>query len=135
MNAVDLIAQYIKLRDYVAKRSAEHTDELAPYKEAMTAIENAGGAMLIAQGGEEGKANIATPAGTMFRKRWTSIKIADRATFMAFIGADFNNRQKFLTAAVTKTEVEEYIEIEKAVPPGLDIQRGYSTNFNKPKEK
>jgi|GEM_PF-4273154 len=135
MNASDLIARYIQLRDYVAKRTAEHVEELKPYRVAMEAIENAGSAMLIAQGGEEGKANIATPAGTMFRKRWTAIKIADRPTFMSFIGADFNNRQKFLTAAVTKSEVEEYIEIEKAVPPGLDITRGYDTHFNKPKEK
>ena len=133
MNAAELIAQYIKLRDYVAKRSAEHAAELAPYRAGMEAIENEGAAMLIAQGGEEGKANIATPAGTMFRRRWTAIKIADRPTFFAFIGADFLNRQKFLTAAVSKTEVEEYIETEKAIPPGLDIQRGYSTNFNKPK--
>jgi hypothetical protein len=133
MNASDLIAQYIKLRDYVEKRSAEHAEELKPYREALTAIENAGAAMLIEQGGEEGKANIVTPAGTMYRKRWTSIKMADRSIFFGFVAADWAARQSFLTSAVTKSEVEEFIEREKAIPPGLDIARGYSVNFNKPK--
>lgn len=134
MNATELIAQYIKLRDYVAKRSTEHAEELEPYMAAMKTIEAAGSALLIeASGDDEGKANIVTPAGTIYRKRWTSIKMADRPTFMAFVGGDFEHRQNFLTSAVTKSEVEEWIEMQKCVPPGLDIARGYSTLFNKPK--
>lgn len=133
MNANDLIAQYIKLRDYVAKRSAEHAEELAPYAAAMTSIENACAAMLLEQGGEEGKANIATPSGTVFRKRWTSIKVVSRPDWFAFVTADWADRQRFLTAAVAKTEVEEWIEVNKAKPPGLDIDRGYNIQFNKPK--
>ena len=134
MNANDLIGQYIKLRDYVAKRSAEHAEELAPYTAAMKTIEDATSALLIeSAGGDEGKANIVTPNGTAYRKRWTSIKMADRPTFMAFVGSDFVHRQNFLTAAVTKSEVEEYIEMQKSTPPGLDVTRGYSTLFNRPK--
>ena len=134
MNANDCIGQYIKLRDYVARRSAEHAEELKPYNEAMAAIESAVSAMLIEQSGsDEGKANIVTPSGTAYRKRWTSVKMADRPTFMAFIGADFAHRQNFLTSAVTKSEVEEFVEMTKTVPPGLDITRGYNTLFNKPK--
>lgn len=133
-NATDLIAQYIKLRDHVEKRSKEHAAELAPYLEGMKAIEDAGSAMLIeSSGGDEGKANIVTPAGTMYRKKWTSIKMADRPTFFNFITGDWTARQAFLTSAVTKSEVEDFIEREKAVPPGLDIARGYNTLFNKPK--
>lgn len=133
MNANELIAQYIKLRDYVAKRSAEHAEELAPYAAAMKAIEDAGSAMLIEQGGDEGKANIVTPAGTMYRKRWTSITCADRSALFGFITADWDDRNKFLTSAVAKKEVEEFIETQKAVPPGLNVSRGYNTLFNKPK--
>jgi hypothetical protein len=134
VNATDLIAQYIRLRDFVEKRSKEHAAELAPYLAGMKAIEDAGSALLIeASGGDEGKANIVTPAGTMYRKRWTSIKMADRPTFFDFVAADWNGRQNFLTSAVTKSEVEDFIERKKAVPPGLDIARGYSTLFNKPK--
>lgn len=134
VNATDLIAQYIKLRDFVEKRSKEHAAELAPYMEGMKTIEAAGSAMLIeSSGGDEGKANIVTPAGTMYRKRWTSIKMADRPTFFQFVAGDWAARQNFLTSAVTKSEVEEFIEREKAIPPGLDIARGYNTLFNKPK--
>lgn len=133
MNANDLIARYIQLRDFVEKRSKEHAEELAPYNAALKAIENAGSAMLIEQGGDEGKANIVTPSGTMYRKRWTSIKMADRPAFFQFVTGDWDARQSFLTSAVTKSEVEDFIEREKAIPPGLDISRGYNTLFNRPK--
>lgn len=133
MNADQLIARYIQLRDFVDKRSKEHAEELAPYNAALKVIENAGSAMLIEHGGEDGKANIATPSGTMYRKRYTSIKMADRPAFFTFITGDWAARQSFLTSAVTKTEVEDFIEREKAIPPGLDISRGYNTLFNRPK--
>lgn len=133
MNANDLIAQYIKLRNYVEKRSKEHAAELQPYNDAMAAIENAGSAMLIEQGGDEGKANIVTPAGTMYRKRWTSIKVASREDWMNFIVEDWENRERFLTTAVTKKEVEDFIEQYQSKPPGIDISRGYNILFNSPK--
>ena len=134
MNAQEVIHNYITLRNYLAKRTAEHEAELAPVKAAMAKFENMGSALLIETlGGDEGKANIVTPAGTMYRKRWTSIKVADRPAFMEFVASDWDERQKFLTSAVSKKEIEEFIETEKAVPPGLDISRGYSTLFNSPK--
>ncbi len=132
MNAADLISQYIKLRDYKEKRTKEFEAEMKPYADAMAAIANAGNAMLVAQsGGDEGKANIVTPAGTMYRSRWTAVKIADRDTFMGFVGSNFNDNQKFLTAAVSKKEIEEYIDVYKAIPPGLDVARGYNTLFKR----
>lgn len=133
MNADQLIARYIQLRDFVEKRSKEHAEELAPYNAALKAIENAGSVMLIEQGGDEGKANIVTPSGTMYRKRWTGIKMADRPAFFNFVTGDWAARQSFLTSAVTKNEVEDFIKREKAIPPGLDISRGYNTLFNRPK--
>lgn len=134
MNANDLIGQYIKLRDFVEVRSKAHAEELAPYSSAMKTIEDAVSKILIeSSGSDEGKANIVTPAGTAYRKRWTQIKMADRPTFFTFVAGDWAARQAFLTSAVTKSEVEDFIEREKAIPPGLDIARGYNTLFNKPK--
>jgi hypothetical protein len=133
MNADQLIAQYIKLRNYVEKRGKEHAAELQPYMDAMKAIENAGGAMLVEQGGDEGKANIVTPSGTMYRKRWTSIKVSSREDWMNFIVEDWENRERFLTTAVTKKEIEDFIEQYQTKPPGIDVSRGYNTLFNAPK--
>lgn len=134
MNADDVIKNYILLRAHKAKVEARHKEELAPIAAAMDKYEALGSALLIeSSGGDEGKANIVTPAGTMYRKRWTAIKVADRPAFMEFVASDWDERQKFLTSAVSKKEIEEYIETEKAVPPGLDISRGYSTLFNSPK--
>lgn len=133
MNANDVIAQYIKLRNKVDELTKKHTAELAPYLAAMKTLEDYGSAMLIAQGGEEGKANIVTPSGTMYRKRWTSIKVADREKWFGFVAEDWDNRQNMLTTAVAKKEIEEFIEKYDAKPPGLDMSRGYNTLFNAPK--
>lgn len=134
MNADEVIHNYILLRNHKEQVEARHKEELAPIVAAMTKYEERGSALLIEQsGGDEGKANIVTPAGTMYRKRWTQIKVADRATFFTFVTQDWNARSKFLTSAVAKKEIEEFIETEKAIPPGLDIARGYSTLFNSPK--
>jgi hypothetical protein len=134
MNATDLIAQYIKLRDHIALREVAHAEELAPYRAGMTSINNAITALLIeTSGSDEGKANIATPAGTAFRKSWTSVKVASRPDFFAFVTSDWTARQSFLTSAVTKSEVLDFIEREKAKPPGIDITKGYDTHVNKPK--
>lgn len=134
MNADEIIGNYILLRNWIAKRSAEHAEELRPANEAMAKYEAMGAALLVeSSGAEEGKANIVTPHGTMFRKRWTSITCADRPTFFSFVAGDWEARNKFLTSAVTKKEIEEWIEVEKAVPPGLNVARGYSVQFNSPK--
>lgn len=134
MNATELIARYIKLGDHIDKRSKVHSEELAPYHAARTAINNELSRLLIETSGtDEGKANIATPAGTAFRKSWTSVKVADRPTFFTFVTADWDARQCFLTSAVTKSEVIDFIEREKAKPPGIDITKGYETHVNRPK--
>ncbi len=133
MNADLIIAKYLALRNHIDARTKAFEAEMKPYTDALSALETVGSGMLIAQGGDEGKSNIVTPSGTMYRKRWTAVKITDRPTWLRFIYDDFNNRSAFLTSAVAKKEVEDFIETNKVIPPGLDISRGYKTHFNSPK--
>lgn len=123
------IKKYVELRDYLAVIAEKHKAELAPYKSAMEAIENAIGAEMLQLGPDT--QNIKTAFGTAMKVKWVSVKMADRQTFMGFIADDFWKRNAFLTAAVTKTEVLEYIETNHAPPPGLDITQGFDIQIRR----
>jgi hypothetical protein len=128
----DCIGQYIKLRNYIAAKQKAFDEELAPYQAAMTAIENVMLGELNKIGtGEGDKASIATPQGTCFRKRLLSVKVADREEFMDFL---FDGRREgFITNAVSKEAVTEYMDQFKSTPPGIDTQWIHKIQFNSPK--
>ena len=127
----DLIGRYIKLRNFIDAESKAFKEKMKPYDDAMTTIENHMTAELIKQSGNDGKASIATPQGTCFRKLTTSVKMADREQFMDFV---FDGRREgFLTNHVSKDAVTEYLEQFKSIPPGIDIATFYTVQFNSPK--
>ena len=133
MNTGELIAKYINLRDYVSAQEKENEARLQPYKDGMKAIENHCADLLNQmEPSGEGKANIALPEGTVFRKKEMAVKVADRETFFKFIADDFWARCSFLTGAVTKTEVADYIAANGALPPGIDVTYFLKTQFRKP---
>lgn len=127
------IGQFIKLRNYVKQKTDEFEAQMEPYREGMKAIENQMGALLNEM--PEGKASIATANGTVFRKKELAVTIADREAWFDFIAADFENNKKFLTTAVTKTEVQEFIDTQNALPPGLNATFIYKTQFRSPNSK
>ncbi len=131
-SAADCIGQYIKLRDFIAAKNAEFSAYLEPYQKAMENIENfMMGELNKVAAGPDGKASIATPYGTCYRSRQTSVKVADREDYMDFL---FDGRREgFITNAVSKEAVTEYVEQFKAVPPGIEVTPFYKIHFNKPK--
>lgn len=130
MNTGQLIEQYIKLRDYIAVLNAEQEAKIAPYKTAMTTIENA----LLAEMNDLGPdtQNIKVKGiGTAFKKKWTSATMGDRPTCMAFVADDFDKRNEMLTNAITKKWVEEWIETNGAPPPGVNFSQGVQINIRR----
>lgn len=131
MNTGECIKKYVELRDYVKVQNDAHQERMKPYVDGMKAIENALLAEFNALGDVQ---NIKTEHGTAFKKKWTSVKVADRPTFLGFIYDDFWERSRFLTSAVTKTEVQDFMETHNAVPPGLDVSQGFDINIRRPSE-
>jgi hypothetical protein len=129
----DCIGQYIKLRNFIAAKQEAFDKEMEPYHAAMKALEDWGGGVLNQMAGDDdAKASLATPQGTMYRKKTLSIKVADREAWMDFI---FDGRREgFLTAAVSKEAVVEYMDQFKAVPPGVETAWIRKTLFNSPKK-
>ncbi len=136
MTDEQLIGKFIELRNHVDARSKEFEATIEPYKKAMKTIEDAMSAKLneIAPD-KDGKASIATGSGTVFRKKELAVSIADREVWFDFIGSDFDANKRFLTSAVTKSEVQEFITEKQQLPPGLNAQFIYKTQFRSPNNK
>lgn len=130
----DCIGQYIKLRNFISARQEAFDAEMAPYHAAMKALEDWGAGILNQLAGDEDeKASLATPQGTMYRKKTLSVKVADREKWFEFVFSDFDHA-RYLTAAVSKDEVSMYMEKFKAAPPGIETTWIRKVQFNSPKK-
>jgi hypothetical protein len=130
----DYIGQYLKLRNFIAARQEAFDAEMKPYSEAMKALEDWGAGVLNQLAGDDdAKASLATPQGTMYRKKTLSLKVADRAAWFAFIFSS-PDHERYLTAAVSKDEVQEYMKKYQAAPPGVETAWIRKTLFNSPKK-
>lgn len=127
MNTGEMIQQYIKLRDHVELKTREFEAGLKPYRDGMAAIESAVSQQIIEMGGE----SIKTEFGTAYRTTVMAVKMADRQAFMEFVTQDWGEREAFLTSAVTKDVVKDWIEQNNSKPPGLDIAYIHKTNFRR----
>ncbi len=125
MNTGELIQRYIAMRDYVEKRTAAFEEELQPYKKGMQAIEGAVHQQILDLGGE----SIKTEFGTAYLSETMSVKVASREEFMRFVFED--QREEFLTAAVSKEAVKDWINKYEVPPPGINITKIQKTNFRR----
>lgn len=123
----DIIGRYIKTRDFIAKKTLEFEEFLSPYNKSLIALEGAITQVMIEQGHE----SIKTENGTAYRTRIMSTKVADRDSFLDFV---FNgNERAFITNAITKDAVKDYMEEhQNNPPPGVDVTYIHKTNFRKP---
>lgn len=130
----DCIGQYIKLRNFIAARQEAFDTEMQPYRDAMKALEDWGTNVLNdLAGDDDAKASLATPQGTMFRKKKLYIKVSDRDKWFEFVFSDADN-VRYLTAAVSSDEVKLYMEKYKCAPPGIESTVARTIQFNSPKK-
>jgi len=129
VNAEEMAAKYIALRDIHEKYKKEFDAKLGKINSAMENIETEAMTFLNQTGQESAK----TESGTFFKKTTTSAKVADRDVFMHFVME--NEAINFLENRVNKTAVEEYIAEHGSLPPGVDVTRMTTIGFNRPKAR
>lgn len=124
-----LVDKYIKLRDLKDRVKAEYAECESKIVAAMDEIEG----KLMTFLNQTGQESANTKAGTFFKRTTTSAKVVDRDVFIKFVMD--NDATNFLESRVNKTAVEEYIQANGAVPPGVDVSRVVTISVNRPKTR
>jgi hypothetical protein len=124
--AQELVAAYIKYRDYVAAKELALTVELKPYTTAMATIATA----MLDQLNASGADSIKTDAGTAYVSELDSMKVIDREALMDFIFK--TGETQLLLAAVAKDAVRDYMaEHNNLLPPGVEKSTIRKANFRR----
>src|SRR5271169_2879430 len=109
-----VIGAYIQLRDGVDTIKKRHKEELAPINDKMSKLE----AWLQLQLQTQGINSFAAKGvGTAFLKNVTSVTTEDWSATLDWIKK--SNAWEFLEQRVSKTVVQDYMESQGEVPPGI----------------
>lgn len=124
--AEQLIQRYVQLRDDKAALAARHAEEMKPFNEGLTIIENALADILHAQGGE----NIKTGAGTAYFSDVVSFKVEDWPAFYTYVYQ--GQHADMLVRNANKTAVKDFMDANNgALPPGLSMNTVRNLNVRR----
>jgi hypothetical protein len=126
MKLNELVEKYIKLRDTKAAAKKKLEDFTKPIDAQMEQIE----AVILATFDQLGTESVKSAEGTAYISKRTSATVADKEAFRNFILADENNwAMADLRAA--KAAVEQYVEENQDLPPGLNWREERTINVRR----
>ncbi len=109
-----VITGVLVLRDQIDAKKQEHKAELAPLNEKMAKLE----AYLLSQLQLSGSTSVAAKGvGTAYIQNVTSVTVEDWPATLDWIKT--TEAWEFLERRVSKTVVQEYMESQGEVPPGV----------------
>ena len=123
------IGAYVKLREKKARIDAQAKADKQPVDEAMDKIE----AFLKEQADALGVQSFKTANGTAFLTTSERANVASWDEVLRFILE--NEAYDMLEKRVNKTAVREYLEANKAVPPGVNYGTSIEVSVRKPTAK
>lgn len=116
MNAEDLIAEVIALKDKLALAGKQFDDFCKPWKTKIADNEN----KLLAMLNEQRLESIRADAGTAYKSTITSYKVIDRERVLDQILKHWDQfGSDMLQLGVTKDAVKKYVEEFGQLPEGL----------------
>lgn len=116
MPTIQQVAEgYVTLRNQKREVEKQHKEELAPFNTNLKKME----AFMLDLLNQQGAQNVSTAEATVYKSKRVSVKMENWQDFFEFVQA--NEAWHFLTRSVSKTMVQEYLEEEGALPPGLSI--------------
>jgi hypothetical protein len=126
INFEKIIAAYVKLRDDLDARKKKYEEETKPMKDALDQLNSA----LLTQLNATGQDSAKTPAGTAYRKRFTSATIADKEMFRRHvIGSE---EWDLIDWRANKTAVAKCVEENGDPPPGVNFTQGFDVGVRRP---
>lgn len=129
VNVGQVVAAYLKLRNQKAAIEAETKDRVKEIKAKMEKLE----AWIKTQADEQGVKSFKTEHGTAFLTTTDYANVADWDAVLDFIKT--NESYEMLEKRVSKTAVRDYMNENKAVPPGVNYGTKLEVNFRAPGAK
>lgn len=121
--AGELVKKYLELREAKKNLTEKHKLELAPYDQAMEAIE----AVMLLKLNAEQQMNAKTEFGTAYKVNKFSCTTEDKTALFGYVAQ--TGKWDLLTAAVSKEALKEHIETLKRAPPGVKVTQITGVNF------
>lgn len=125
MTTANLVEKYVLLRDRMKLLRKQHTDQLAPYADAMSQIE----LLLMAALNQAGVEQMRAPAGTFFKTKTSTVKVTNFDALLDYVRE--NNAWELLPPAVSKPAVDAHFEDTQTLPPGVEITRTVEVNVRR----
>jgi hypothetical protein len=127
---VDAVVEtYITLREQKEKIEADVKERLVGIKEKMLKLE----AWIQAKSDETGVTSFKTDHGTAFLTTSDYASVADWDAVLAFVKE--NEAWDMLTKGVSKKSVRGYIDVNKAVPDGVNFGTKIGISVRRPAKK
>jgi hypothetical protein len=119
----DVMAQRFALVEQIAIIQGKHKAELEPFNEELAMCEAFIQRHMITNGLQSAK----TAAGQAFFKSADSVTVEDAEAFFDYVFE--HGARELLNNAANKTAVKEFIEANKAVPPGIKFDSFRKLNW------
>ena len=126
VNVDDVVATYMKLRSQKESIEAEVKDRVSTIKAKMEKLE----AWIKEQADAQGVTSFKTKHGTAFLTTTDYANVGDWDAVLGFIRE--NEAFDMLEKRISKIAVRGYIEVNKAVPPGVNYGTKLEVNIRKP---
>jgi hypothetical protein len=124
-NADDLVDGFIKLRNKKRQIEERHKAELKPIREMQERLEIA---MLMLLNGD-GAESIRTQHGTVYKITRTRTKVENWDEILDYIMQ--NNLEHMLEKRVSKSAIEEFLEANGSLPPGVSLEKDITVGVRK----
>lgn len=128
-----LVAEYIRIKDYLTQEAKRFADFCAPYKAKQDEIEGQLMEMLNALGGD-GRQALKTDHGTCYKSTIVTPKIVDRDKYL---DAVLDNWDTFGSGMLQigppkKESIDEFMQSNNgALPPGVDVSSFVRVNIRR----
>jgi len=125
MTVDDMIDKYLRLRAKTKMIKQRHTEELAPYNNAMGVLE----AWLLEALNQAKLKSMNSPHGTAYKTTRTSAKVTDWAAALTFIRT--HEAWDLLEARVSKLAAQTIIEETQQPIPGVETSSEVCCNVRR----
>ncbi len=107
---------YLTLRRQKEATAKRHKEELAPFKEKMTLMEN----FILRELDKEGEQSRTTPDATMFKRTKVTVAVQEWDVFLEWVKD--NEAWHFLVKKAAESLVKDFLEEEGHLPPGISMR-------------